>query len=133
MPHDLGQIDYETREALQVLGQVLRDLRGSRGLSQRALAGRCGLSQATISRLECGLADGVRVAWVARLLVGLDMKVHTVPDARTPVERSHALRLMRHAFSPSAGGERRAARERRRQDRLEEIARQLHGDPAAPR
>lgn len=44
-------------------------------MSQRALAGRCGLSQSTISRLENGLAPGVRVAWVARLLAGLDLDV----------------------------------------------------------
>ncbi|HUG30105.1 MAG TPA: helix-turn-helix transcriptional regulator [Candidatus Limnocylindria bacterium] len=92
MAHDIGRIDPETREALKELGQVLRDLRGSRGLTQRALAWRCGLSQSTISRLECGLAEGIRVAWVARLLAGLDTKLQLIPDDRSPGDRSHAFR-----------------------------------------
>jgi transcriptional regulator with XRE-family HTH domain len=73
MSHSLGPIDEPTAEALRGLGDVLHRVRGERGMSQRALAGRCGLSQSTISRLENGLAPGVRVAWVARLLAGLDL------------------------------------------------------------
>ena len=123
MARDVGRIDPETREALQELGHVLRELRGSRGLSQRALAWRCGLSQSTISRLECGLAEGVRVAWVARLLAGLDAKLHLIPDDRSSVDRSHAFRLLRRAFSPTAGDARRRARHRERDERLEAYAR----------
>lgn len=129
MAHDIGRIDPETAEALRVLGGVLRELRASRGLSQRALAGRCGLSQSTISRLECGLAPGVRVAWVARLLAGLDTAVRRVPDDRSPVERTHALTLLRAAFSPPAGDARRRAREARRRDRLEAYARAIGAKP----
>lgn len=51
---------------------MARSLRCERGLTQRALAERCGLSQSTISRLENGLAPGVRVIWLARLLVSLE-------------------------------------------------------------
>jgi transcriptional regulator with XRE-family HTH domain len=75
MPHSFGPIDEPTAEALRVLGRILYELRRQRGLSQRALAARCGLSQATISRLENGLAPGVRIAWIARLLAGLDLDV----------------------------------------------------------
>ena len=75
MSHSLGPIDEPTAEALRVLGRILYELRRQRGLSQRALAARCGLSQATISRLENGLAPGVRIAWIARLLAGLDSDV----------------------------------------------------------
>jgi DNA-binding Xre family transcriptional regulator len=75
MSHILGPIDPPTAASLRELGNVLRDLRAQRGLTQRALAGRCGLSQSTISRLECGLAPGVRVGWLARLLAGLDQGV----------------------------------------------------------
>jgi transcriptional regulator with XRE-family HTH domain len=75
MSHSLGPIDEPTAEALRILGRILYELRRQRGLSQRALAARCGLSQSTISRLENGLAPGVRVAWVARLLAGLDLDV----------------------------------------------------------
>jgi transcriptional regulator with XRE-family HTH domain len=75
MSHRLGPIDEPTAEALRALGEILLRVRGARGLSQRALAGRCGLSQSAISRLENGLAPGVRIAWVARLLAGLDQGV----------------------------------------------------------
>jgi len=75
MSHILGDLDEPTIEALEALGNVLRELRGQRGLSQRSLAARCGLSQSTISRLECGLAAGVRVGWLARLLAGLDQDI----------------------------------------------------------
>ena len=71
MSHTLGGLDPWTQEALRELGGVLSRLRAEAGLTQSALAGRCGLSQPTISKLERGLAPGVRVAWVARLLVGL--------------------------------------------------------------
>jgi transcriptional regulator with XRE-family HTH domain len=127
--HSIGRLDPETREALQVLGQVLRLLRAERGLSQRALAGRCGLSQPTISRLECGLAEGVRVAWIARLLVGLDMTVRVLPDERSEIERSHGFRQLRRAFSSSAGDARRRARDQRRQARLDAYVRSLGRDP----
>lgn len=75
MSHTVGPIDECTAEALRILGRILYELRRQRGLSQRALAARCGLSQSTISRLENGLAPGVRVAWIARLLAGLDLDI----------------------------------------------------------
>lgn len=125
--HSIGRLDEETRHALRVLGQVLRGLRIERGLSQRALAGRCGLSQATISRLECGLAEGVRVAWIARLLVGLDTRVRILPDDRAIHERCHGFTQLRRAFSPAAGDERRRFREQRRRVTLEAYAEVTHG------
>ena len=75
MSHTVGPIDEPTAEALRILGRILYELRRQRGFNQRALAARCGLSQATISRLENGLAPGVRVAWIARLLAGLDIGI----------------------------------------------------------
>jgi transcriptional regulator with XRE-family HTH domain len=75
MSHTVGPIDEPTAEALRILGRILYELRRQRGLSQRALAARCGLSQSTISRLENGLAPGVRIAWIARLLAGLDLDI----------------------------------------------------------
>ncbi|HXI46339.1 MAG TPA: helix-turn-helix transcriptional regulator [Candidatus Acidoferrales bacterium] len=71
MSHTIGGLDPWTQEALRELGFVLSRLRADAGLTQAALASRCGLSQPTISKLERGLAPGVRVAWLARLLVGL--------------------------------------------------------------
>jgi transcriptional regulator with XRE-family HTH domain len=122
MSHPIGQLDRETRDALQILGAVLRELRGSRGLSQRSLASRCGLSQSTISRLENGLAEGVRVAWIARILAALDTVVRLRPDDRPLIERSHAYKHLWQAFSPSAGAARLRARELERRERLEAYA-----------
>jgi transcriptional regulator with XRE-family HTH domain len=127
MAHEIGRIDAGTREAMQVLGGVLRQLRTERGLSQRRLARRCGLSQSTISRLECGLAEGVRVAWVARLLAGLDTSVRLLPDNRPLLERSHAFKRLRQGFSPAAGDARRRARDQLRRDRLEALMRRAEG------
>jgi transcriptional regulator with XRE-family HTH domain len=75
MPHSLGPIDEPTAEALRGLAAVVFELRRQRGLSQRALAARCGLSQSTISRLENGLAPGMRIGWLGRILAGLDLEV----------------------------------------------------------
>jgi transcriptional regulator with XRE-family HTH domain len=133
MSHTIGGLDEPTREALQVLGQVLRQLRAERGLSQRGLGARCGLSQSTISRLECGLAEGVRVAWLARLLAGLDSRVRVLPDTRPMLERCHGFTELRRAFSPAAGGARWRDREKRRRDRLEAYANSLdHDGPGVP-
>jgi transcriptional regulator with XRE-family HTH domain len=118
MSHGLGWIDLDTREALQLLGTVLRELRQERRLSQRALAGRCGLSQSTISRLECGLADGVRVAWIARLLAGLDAEVRIQPDDRPVAKRCHGFRRLRNAFSAQSVELRRRPRRLARQEAL---------------
>jgi len=75
MPHSLGPIDEPTEDALRTLGAVVYELRRQHGLTQRALAARCGLSQSTISRLENGLASGLRIGWFARLLAGLDQDI----------------------------------------------------------
>jgi transcriptional regulator with XRE-family HTH domain len=78
MPHTIGPLDPWTVEALKEIGYALRRLRTRQGLTQHALADRCGLSQSTISRLERGLTPGLRMAWIARLVVGL----HRETDAR---------------------------------------------------
>jgi transcriptional regulator with XRE-family HTH domain len=121
MSHPIGRLDAPTREALVVLGAVLRELRGERGLSQRALAGRCGLSQATISRLESGKAEGVRVAWIARLLAGLDTQVRIFPDDRPMLDRCHGFRKLRTCFDAEHGKARWWAREVERRRGLESV------------
>ena len=55
------------------LGSVFLELRRSRGLTQRRLAWRSGLSQPTISRLETGKAPWLSAVQIARLLAGLDL------------------------------------------------------------
>ena len=119
MSHTIGRLDEPTRDALRVLGVVLRQLRAERGLSQRALGARSGLSQSTISRLECGLAEGVRAAWIARLLAGLDERVQARPDERPMLERCHGFRKFRQAF-----GYREADQRKRTRDAAHEAARQ---------
>jgi helix-turn-helix protein len=59
-----------TRVALEQLGAFVRAERRARHLTQQRLAERSGLSQSTISRLENGLAPGLRLGWFARVLVG---------------------------------------------------------------
>lgn len=106
----IGGIDPVTREALEVLGSIVRDGRATRGLSQRALASRVGLSQSTVSRFERGRAEGLRAAWIARLLAALDGPVQALPDDRPIVERCHGFLHLRRAFSYREGTQRRQAR-----------------------
>ena len=73
MAYRLEDQDVPTREALVALGSVFVELRRSRGLTQRKLAARCGLSQSTICRLETGKAPWLSAVWIARLLAGLDI------------------------------------------------------------
>src|SRR5690349_9409937 len=121
MSHTIGRLDGPTREALVELGKVLRELRTERGLSQRALASRCGLSQPTISRLETGQAEGTRMAWLARLLAGLDTGVRLLPDDRHMLDRNHGFRRVRRAFDRQHGDARARARELERRRSLDQI------------
>ena len=73
MAYRLEHQDEATREALIALGSVFLELRRSRGLTQRQLAGRCGLSQSSISRLETGKAPSLSAIWIARMLACLDI------------------------------------------------------------
>ena len=123
MSHRIGRLDRPTRQALLALGAVLRELRAERGLSQRALASRCGLSQSTISRLETGQAEGVRVAWIARLLAGLDAEVRIQPDERHMLDRCRGFRKLRIAFDREHDNARSRARELKRRQRVDEILR----------
>lgn len=66
-------LDATTEEAVIRVGHLLRDARQRRGVTQRQLARRAGVDQATISRLERGLSPYSRLAIVARLLVELDI------------------------------------------------------------
>lgn len=121
MSHSIGRLDRPTQEALVELGKVLRELRAERGLSQRALASRCGLSQPTISRLETGQAEGTRVAWLARLLAGLDTHVRILPDDRHLLDRNRGFRVLRQQFDRQHGDARARAREVERKRSLEYV------------
>lgn len=55
-------------EVLRELGRELRKARIGSGFSQSELSGASGVDQGTISRLERGLAPGLRFATYARLI-----------------------------------------------------------------
>jgi len=77
------------------VGRTLRALRLRAGLSQRAAAGRAGISQATWSRIERGHLEGVQLLTVRRAFAVLDARIELSPTWRGgQVDR---LRDERHA------------------------------------
>ena len=70
MPYSRPDDPWVT-EALRRLGVLFERLRLDRGISQRTLSARSGVDQAMISRLERGLASGMRAQAIARLLRAL--------------------------------------------------------------
>lgn len=75
----------------QTFGQAVRTARKERGLSQRALAARCGCSQRFVSELERGKATA-ELGKALRVLseLGLTLMVqreHPSGDAQEAVER----------------------------------------------
>ena len=73
------EIDPTTRVATERLGREIAQLCVARGMSQRSLSARSGVSQATISRLMRGMTPGTRLWTVARILAALDGHVTGVP------------------------------------------------------
>ena len=72
-------------------GQFVREARNRAGLTQRALAGRAGVSQSLVARIEVGSVDPTfeRLLQLVRAC-GFDLDVRVVPldeDAWTLVER----------------------------------------------
>jgi DNA-binding XRE family transcriptional regulator len=67
-------------------GRRLRQLRSQRGLSQRELAGRAGMSPATVARLEREPWPSCRTYTVARLAAALSER----PAAIVPAAAVHA-------------------------------------------
>jgi transcriptional regulator with XRE-family HTH domain len=116
MSHTLGGLDPGTTAALEELGAGIRYLRHQQLLTQRVLAERCGLSQSTISRLERGLAPGLRVAWLARLFAGLERDPGWPGNRPWEVQTTPSWILLMERFSErgSFGRRMRAADEARR-------------------
>ncbi len=56
------------------LGQALRRARKQNGLSQQALAEKCGLWQETISKIERGL-PGARIETILQITAALDLEI----------------------------------------------------------
>ena len=63
--------DRWTIDALERLGRGLRSARKQAGWSQQLLGERAGVDQAVISRLENGLAPGMRASAIARIIRAL--------------------------------------------------------------
>jgi predicted transcriptional regulator len=63
--------DRWTVDALERLGREVRSARKQAGWSQRLLGERAGVDQAVISRLENGLAPGLRASAIARIIRAL--------------------------------------------------------------
>jgi transcriptional regulator with XRE-family HTH domain len=73
-------------------GQFVREARTRAGITQRLLAGRAGVSQSLVARIEAGSVDPPfdRLLQLVRAC-GFDLDIHVVPldeDAWTLVERS---------------------------------------------
>jgi len=73
--------DPRTMAALLRLGLAISQARRLTGLSQTRLARRSGVDQGSISRLERGLAPGMRIENIARILDIVGSL--NVPDQRT--------------------------------------------------
>lgn len=66
------------RPALEAFGRQLAEARTRKGLSQRALAQRVGMTQANVSKVERGQVD-LRLSSLVELARALDLDVQLVP------------------------------------------------------
>jgi transcriptional regulator with XRE-family HTH domain len=79
---------YAARDALIRLGEMLQQLREASGLTQSQLAGRVGMTQPAVSRIESGLgSNGPEIDTVMRYMHGCDFELvigakHKVAKAR---------------------------------------------------
>jgi transcriptional regulator with XRE-family HTH domain len=112
MGYVVDRLDPLSEAALREFGNILRTLRAQRGLSQRALAARCGLSQSTICRLETGIARGVRIRVLARMLAGLERGLEHDSDTPWVVAAPAGWALLIETFEPHGRFANRVARER---------------------
>lgn len=105
-------VPAEQAEPKTEVGLRLRHLREARGLSPSQLAGKAGLTQPTIWRIETGDTQNPGVGTLALIAEALDVhvsaltgegaeleRVQAVQDERAP----YAARVIRHGERPSAG------------------------------
>ena len=71
MPYDFDTVDAPTQSVMTAIGQAILDARRATQLSQAVVAERAGVSQSTISRLERGVAPGLRLASLAAAISGM--------------------------------------------------------------
>ena len=68
----LADADAVTLRGLQIIGRALYEARRRAGLTQRRLAYICGVHQSTISRLERGRLNGIRLKKLALIVAALE-------------------------------------------------------------
>lgn len=73
----MDQIARTTKD----LGNVLRNVRKARNLTQAELAARAGIWQRTVSNIETS-ASGAKVDTIFDLLAALDLELHIVPRSK---------------------------------------------------
>ena len=76
------------------LGEKITDLRHRLGISQRQLADRCGVTQATLSRAESGQVRQLRAGTLKRLAEALSVSVDDLLSRKpepSPVSRSQSI------------------------------------------
>ena len=67
----LGNADPVTLRGLELIGQLVKGRRTA-GITQRQLGERAGVNQSTISRLERGRLNGMRLKRLAAILATLE-------------------------------------------------------------
>jgi len=74
MPYTQRPHDPRTKRILERIGKATMINRVGQGLSQRRLEALCGVDQSTICRLENGLAPGLRLDKLAKIIavLGID-------------------------------------------------------------
>jgi transcriptional regulator with XRE-family HTH domain len=71
MPYTQRPHDPRTKRVLERVGKTAMLTRVGQGLSQRRLGALCGVDQSTICRLENGLAPGLRLDKLAKIIAVL--------------------------------------------------------------
>jgi transcriptional regulator with XRE-family HTH domain len=86
MAYTIRPLDPRTTAFMKAVGRQVFFARVAQGLSQRQLERLCGVDQTTISRLERGLAPGLRLERLATIMAVLGISdlraIAPPPDAR---------------------------------------------------
>jgi transcriptional regulator with XRE-family HTH domain len=69
---DQVETDPRVRRGLEIIGRAVWEARRRAGISQRQLAYLAGVHQSTISRLERGRLNGMRLQRLAAIVAVLD-------------------------------------------------------------
>lgn len=87
MPYTFRPHERRVISAQVALGIAIQRARASQLLSQEALEARSSIDQSTISRLERGLAPGLRLDRLAQVLAGLSVDRVVIVFREDPSKR----------------------------------------------